>query len=96
MVTKIRFNDFHCLVLISGKQPLRKPELSVSTGSSPNRMLRNVRLGTFFPSTTRQTVIGPDKISPTGPHSQLQNTAATSRANGEMPVLRPHSNGSAT
>jgi hypothetical protein len=39
--------------------------------------------------TTRQTVSGVASTSPTGPQSQVQNTAATISAMDETPVLEP-------
>ena len=44
--------------------------------------------------TARQTVSGVARISPTGPHSSVQNTAARMIATGESPVLEPYSQGS--
>jgi hypothetical protein len=35
-----------------------------------------------------------DSSSPKGPHSQVQNEAATTMATGESPALRPHTSGS--
>ena len=39
---------------------------------------------------------GVDRSSPAGPHSVVQNTAATRTATGESPVLEPYSQGSST
>ena len=46
------------------------------------------------PSTAIHTVSGVDSSSPTGPHTQIQNSAETSSANDETPVRRPNTNGS--
>ena len=67
-----------------------------STGSLPSRTLRNSNCGTCRPSTTRQTVSGVDRSSPTGPQSQVQKIAATMMASGERPVREPYSQGSMT
>ena len=48
----------------------------------------------FAPMTTRQTVSGVERMSPTGPHSHVQNTAATMSAIGVTPVLELYSQGS--
>ena len=45
------------------------------------------RLGTFWPMTTRHTVSGVERTSPSGPQTQVQKIAATSRATGVTPVL---------
>ena len=60
-----------------------------STGSLPSRTLRNPNCGTCRPSTTRQTVSGVDRSSPTGPQSQVQKIAAARIAIDERPVLAP-------
>src|SRR5207237_9626799 len=49
---------------------------------------------TYFPSTKRHAVSGPDRISPIGPHRNAQNAAATSCATSERPMLDPYSHGS--
>ena len=41
------------------------------------------------PITTRHTVNGVARTSPTGPHIQVQNTAATMSAIDDTPVLDP-------
>jgi hypothetical protein len=41
-------------------------------------------------------VSGVESKSPKGPHSQVQNDAATTTATGERPALRPQTNGSTT
>src|SRR6476646_6593278 len=56
----------------------------------------NSNCGTYLPITTRQTVRGVESSNPTGPQSHVQNTAATSTANADMPVLAPYQNGSTT
>ena len=43
--------------------------------------------------TTRQTVSGVERMSPTGPHSHVQKTAATISAMGVTPVLELYSQG---
>src|SRR5437899_12322194 len=58
-------------------------------------MLRNSMLGTYRPITTTQTVNGVARNKPTGPQSQVQNTAAIRIARGEMPVVFPYRYGSA-
>src|SRR5262245_41488304 len=59
-------------------------------------MSRNASCGTYFPITTSSTVSGVDSSSPTGPHSHVQNTADTSTATVDSPVLEPYSHGSTT
>src|SRR4051812_15238840 len=59
-------------------------------------MFKNPKLGINRPMDTKQTVKGVDKSKPTGPHSQVQNTAAASTASGVMPVEVPYSHGSIT
>ena len=46
------------------------------------------------PATTKHRVNGVDTIRPTGPHSQLQNIAATTTDSGDIPVVWPYSSGS--
>ena len=46
------------------------------------------------PATTRQRVSGVETMSPTGPHSQLQNIAAMTTDSGDSPVVWPYSCGS--
>src|SRR5688572_2638247 len=67
-----------------------------NTGSSPSSTSRNPSCGTYFPSTTRHTVSGVASSSPTGPHRNVQNTADTSTAIVDIPVLEPYSHGSMT
>ena len=43
----------------------------------------------YLPMTTRHTVSGMARNSPTVPHSHVQNAAATSSAIGETPVRLP-------
>src|SRR5678810_38618 len=57
-------------------------------------MCKKRRRGTYLPITARHTVSGVDRNKPIGPHSQLQNTAATITANDDTPVLEPYSQGS--
>ncbi len=46
------------------------------------------------PSTTRQSVSGVDRISPTGPHSHAQKMAEMTTDTGDSPVLWPYTSGS--
>src|SRR5687767_8486411 len=59
-------------------------------------MSRKDSCGTCLPMTRRQTVNGVARSNPTGPHSQVQNTAATRTATGDTPVFLPYSDGSTT
>src|SRR6266446_2532114 len=59
-------------------------------------MSKKLSCGTYLPSTTRHTVNGVDMTRPIGPHSHVQNAAATSKATCEMPVLWLKSSGSMT
>jgi hypothetical protein len=43
----------------------------------------------YLPITTRHTVIGMASSKPIGPHSHVQNAAATSNAIGDTPVRLP-------
>jgi hypothetical protein len=45
-------------------------------------------------NTTKHTVSGVAKTSPTGPHSQVQNAAMTSTAISDTPALSPYKRGS--
>src|SRR5579883_1832999 len=67
-----------------------------SGGSWPRRMSRNLSRGTYFPSTSRHVVSGPDRMRPIGPHRNDQKAAATSWATSDMPRLVPNSQGSNT
>src|SRR5947209_385478 len=58
-------------------------------------MSKNLSAGTYLPTTTRHVVSGAASISPTAPHSQVQNKIATISAACETPVLCPYSHGSA-
>ena len=58
-------------------------------------MIVNMRsAGMNSPQTVRQTVIGVDNSSPTGPHSQPQKIAQISSAIGETPTRCPTTSGS--
>src|SRR5262249_9478394 len=57
-------------------------------------MPRNSRRGTCRPITARHTVIGVESTRPTGPHSQVQNTAEMIKASGETPGFAPETQGS--
>ena len=79
-----------------GRAPRRRPRPGragrsfrpgSAPGGPPSRTSRNSSRGTCRPSTTRQSVSGVDRISPIGPHSQLQKIAATTTEIGESPVL---------
>src|SRR5947209_6266925 len=50
----------------------------------------------YCPMTARQAVMGVESSSPQGPHSQVQNAAAISKATSETPMLRPYNTGSTT
>jgi len=52
-------------------------------------MFKNSSDFTWRPITTRQSVIGVERMRPIGPHIQVQNTAATITATGERPVECP-------
>src|SRR5262245_32778430 len=62
--------------------------------SLPKRIVNGSSWGTYFPKTTKQTVMGVARIKPTGPHSQVQNAAATNTPTGDTPVPLPNNNGS--
>src|ERR1700691_5509301 len=49
---------------------------------------------TWRPATSKHKVRGVETISPTGPQSQLQNTAAMTTDKGDNPVVWPYSLGS--
>src|SRR5437764_9615164 len=65
-------------------------------GASPSSTSKNSNCGTYLPSTTRQTVSGPDSTRPIGPHSHAQNAADTSSATSLTPIDWPYSSGSMT
>src|SRR5687767_10408869 len=67
---------------------------SSSAGSSPKSTSKNSSCGTYLPSTTRHTVSGLDKTRPIGPHKKPQNTAASTVATTETPMLMPYNQGS--
>src|ERR671918_265545 len=66
------------------------------TGSSLKSTPTNSSRGTYLANTTRQTVKGVAKMSPTGPQSQVQKAIIMSRGTGETPTLLPYSNGSSS
>src|ERR1041384_3002675 len=66
----------------------------VSAGSSAKMTARKRSERTLRPSTATHTVSGVDSSSPTGPHTQIQNSAETSSANDDTPVRRPNTSGS--
>src|SRR5688572_22982552 len=66
----------------------------VSAGSSAKITARKRNERTLRPSTAIQTVSGVDSSRPTGPQTQIQNSADTSNANDETPVRRPNTSGS--
>ncbi len=59
------------------------------TGSSLISTTMKCSSGIYFPSTTRQTVIGVAIIRPAGPHSQVQKAIDTRSATLETPALWP-------
>ena len=65
-----------------------------SAGRLPSSTSRNANCGRCRPITSRHTVSGVDSTSPTGPHSAVQNVAATISDMADRPVLAPYSQGS--
>src|ERR1044072_7381424 len=68
----------------------------VSAGSSAKITERKRNERTLRPSTAIHTVSGVESSRPTGPQTQIQNSADTSNANDDTPVRRPNTNGSMT
>src|ERR1700693_95677 len=66
----------------------------VSAWLSPSSMSKRLNALMWRPATTRHSVNGVETINPTGPHSQLQNIAATTTDSGDRPVVWPYSWGS--
>src|SRR3954470_188586 len=66
----------------------------VSAGSSAKITARKRNERTLRPSTAKHTVNGVESSRPTGPQTQIQNSAETSSANEDTPVRRPNTSGS--
>ena len=96
LLLQVLLGELGRLVRVARQQALVELDVGASAGSSPSSTSKKPSWGTWRPSTTRQTVSGVDRSSPTGPHSVVQTTAATRTAIGESPVLEPYSHGSST
>ena len=87
--SRVVFDDLGGAVVVHGHEPLVEPDVGLEHGLLAEQDGEEPRLGTYLPSTARQTVNGVESSRPSAPQSQVQNMAATSSPRAETPVVLP-------